>query len=117
MSAPVPDFNPSSAAPAVRLAVDCMGGDSGPSVTLPACRAFLAAHPQAELILVGRPEALAKAKGWPRCTIVPAAEVVDMTDSIEVALRRKSTRRSTPTGICAPGPGPTTSARGRRRDT
>ena len=66
-----------------------MGGDSGPSVTLPACRAFLAAHPQAELILVGRPEALAKAKGWPRCTIVPAAEVVEMTDSIEVALRRK----------------------------
>ena len=29
----------------IRLAVDCMGGDHGPSVTLPACRAFLAAHP------------------------------------------------------------------------
>ena len=32
-------------APTIRLAVDCMGGDHGPSVTLPACRAFLAAHP------------------------------------------------------------------------
>jgi glycerol-3-phosphate acyltransferase PlsX len=38
----------------VRLAVDCMGGDHGPSVTLPACRAFLERHPQAELVLVGR---------------------------------------------------------------
>jgi len=66
-----------------------MGGDHGAAVTLPACRSFLAAHPQAELILVGRAEALAKAKSWPRCTIVAATEVVEMTDSIEVALRRK----------------------------
>jgi len=73
----------------VRLAVDCMGGDHGPSVTLPACRAFLAAHPQAELILVGRPEALSEAAGWPRCTIVTATEVVEMDDAIEIALRKK----------------------------
>jgi len=66
-----------------------MGGDHGAAVTLPACRSFLAAHPQAELILVGRADALAKAKGWSRCTIVAATEVVEMTDSIEVALRRK----------------------------
>ncbi|MEP7058021.1 MAG: phosphate acyltransferase PlsX [Caldimonas sp.] len=73
----------------VRLAVDCMGGDHGPAVTLPACKAFLAAHPEAELILVGRLEALAEARDWPRCTTVGASEVVEMTDSIEVALRRK----------------------------
>jgi glycerol-3-phosphate acyltransferase PlsX len=73
----------------VRLAVDCMGGDHGPAVTLPACRAFLGAHPQAELILVGRAEALASARGWGRCSVVEAGEVVEMTDSIEVALRRK----------------------------
>jgi glycerol-3-phosphate acyltransferase PlsX len=73
----------------VRLSVDCMGGDHGPSVTLPACRAFLAAHPQAELLLVGRPEALADAAAWPRCTIVAASEVVTMDDPVEVALRRK----------------------------
>ena len=51
----------------VRIAIDCMGGDHGPSVTLPAARAFLAAHPQAEVILVGRADALAAARDWPRC--------------------------------------------------
>jgi glycerol-3-phosphate acyltransferase PlsX len=66
-----------------------MGGDHGPSVTLPACRAFLNAHPQAELILVGRAEALAPAAGWERCTIVAATEVVEMDDPVEIALRRK----------------------------
>ena len=73
----------------VRIAVDCMGGDHGPSVTLPACRAFLERHPQAELLLVGRSEDLAPATGWARCTLVPAAEVVAMDDPVEVALRRK----------------------------
>jgi glycerol-3-phosphate acyltransferase PlsX len=73
----------------VRLAVDCMGGDHGPSVTLPACRAFLDTHPQAELLLIGRIDALVPAKAWPRCTLIDATEVVEMHDSIEVALRRK----------------------------
>ncbi len=73
----------------LRLAVDCMGGDHGPSITLPACKAFLANHPQAELVLVGRPDALAEAAQWPRCRIVAATEVVTMEDPIEVALRRK----------------------------
>ena len=77
-----------SASP-IRLAVDLMGGDHGPAVTLPACRAFLAAHPEAELVLVGRDEAIAQAAGWPRCTRVAASEVVEMTDSVETALRRK----------------------------
>ena len=78
-----------ASAPPIRLAVDCMGGDHGPSVTLPACRAFLAAHPAAELILVGRAEALKAAEGWERCTRVTATEVVEMSDSVEVALRKK----------------------------
>ena len=73
----------------IRLAVDCMGGDHGPSVTLPACRAFLDKHPGAELLLVGKPEALAAAAGWPRCRVVAASEVVTMDDPVEVALRRK----------------------------
>ena len=34
----------------IRIAVDCMGGDHGVAVTLPACRAFLDAHPDAELV-------------------------------------------------------------------
>ncbi|MDL2338534.1 MAG: phosphate acyltransferase PlsX [Pseudomonadota bacterium] len=73
----------------VRLAVDCMGGDHGPSVVLPACKAFLARHPQAELILVGRPEVLKRVGTWARCHLVEATDVVEMHDPIEVALRRK----------------------------
>ncbi len=66
-----------------------MGGDHGPAVTLPACKAFLEAHPQLELILVGQSQALAIAKAWPRCTLVTATEVVTMDDAVETALRRK----------------------------
>ena len=73
----------------VRIAVDCMGGDHGPAITLPACRAFLDKHPQAELVLVGLAQALGDAAQWPRCTVVLASEVVTMDDNVEVALRRK----------------------------
>ena len=66
-----------------------MGGDHGPSVTLPACRAFIAAHPEAEILLVGREASLCAARSWERCSIVNATEVVEMDDPIEVALRRK----------------------------
>jgi glycerol-3-phosphate acyltransferase PlsX len=66
-----------------------MGGDHGPAATLPGCRAFLASHPQAELILVGTEAALTAAKGWERCKLVFATEVVAMDDPIEVAMRRK----------------------------
>jgi len=74
---------------AVCIAVDCMGGDHGTSVTLPACRAFLERHPKAELLLVGSAAALEAARDWPRCRRVEASEVVTMDDSIEIALRRK----------------------------
>ncbi|HEX4508927.1 MAG TPA: phosphate acyltransferase PlsX, partial [Burkholderiaceae bacterium] len=73
----------------VRLAVDCMGGDVGPAVTLPACEAFLKQHADAELLLVGEPTALASAAQWKRCTILPASQVVTMHDSVKVALSRK----------------------------
>ena len=66
-----------------------MGGDHGPDVILPACRAFVAAHPTVELLLVGRADALAAGAAWPRCRIVPATEVVEMHDPVELALRRK----------------------------
>ncbi|WP_144327441.1 phosphate acyltransferase PlsX [Tepidimonas charontis] len=76
----------------IRIAVDCMGGDFGPAVTVPACAAFAAACPQAQLLLVGQPQALAAlpaALSPDRCRVVPASEVVTMDDPVEVALRRK----------------------------
>jgi glycerol-3-phosphate acyltransferase PlsX len=70
------------------LAVDCMGGDHGPRVTLVACRRFLDTHPEAKLLLVGLPDALSSFS-HPRAQVVAATEVVAMDDPIEVALRRK----------------------------
>jgi len=73
----------------VRIAVDCMGGDHGPVVTLPACRSFLDKHPRAELVLVGSAQALVAASALPRSRVVVATEVVTMDDPVEVALRKK----------------------------
>jgi len=76
----------------ISIAVDCMGGDHGPAVTLPACAAFLSSHPDARLVLVGRPDVLGSLPAGldtARCTVVFAAEVVSMDDPVEVALRRK----------------------------
>ncbi|MES2360514.1 MAG: phosphate acyltransferase PlsX [Pseudomonadota bacterium] len=79
----------------IRIAVDAMGGDIGPSVTIPASLAFLDGHPDAALVVVGQPEAFAvqpqyaRLQAHPRCQIVAASEVVTMDDPIEIALRRK----------------------------
>lgn len=79
----------------IRIAVDVMGGDVGPAITLPASLAFLDEHANAALILVGQPEALAlhslyaQLKKHPRCEFIYASEIVTMDDPIEIALRRK----------------------------
>ena len=72
----------------ITIAVDCMGGDHGPRVTLPACRQFLLKHPDAHLLLVGLAEPL-QSFVHPRATVIAASEVVTMDDPLEVALRRK----------------------------
>jgi len=72
-----------------------MGGDHGPSVTIPAAVAFANRQPEAELILVGLENDLraelkkCKAEHHPRLSVVHASEMVAMDDPIEVALRRK----------------------------
>jgi len=65
-----------------------MGGDHGPRVTLAACRRFLYAQPDAQLLLVGMQDSL-RTFDHPRARVVPATEVVAMDDSVESALRRK----------------------------
>ena len=72
----------------ITLAVDCMGGDHGPDVTLAACRQFLEHHPDARLLLVGQPASL-QALVHERASVVAASQVVTMDDPVEVALRRK----------------------------
>lgn len=79
----------------VTLVVDAMGGDHGISVTVPASCAFLSSHADVNIILVGNTEAIEQALGElsdlprDRIQIIAATEVVQMDDSIEVALRRK----------------------------
>jgi phosphate acyltransferase len=77
------------------IAVDAMGGDHGPSVTVPACLDFLASHPESELLLVGLAEPLerelarARSSHRGRITVVPAAEVVAMDEDVRTAIRTK----------------------------
>ena len=72
-----------------------MGGDHGPSVTVPAAISFVNREPDAELILVGREDVIhaellkRKVANHPRITVLHASEVVEMDDNLEVALRRK----------------------------
>ncbi|MDQ2988499.1 MAG: phosphate acyltransferase PlsX, partial [Pseudomonadota bacterium] len=79
----------------ITLSIDCMGGDHGPSVTVPAAVSFLAAEAGANFILVGKADAIQaelhklKASNHPRLSVVNASEVVTMDDPLEVALRRK----------------------------
>jgi len=79
----------------IRLAIDCMGGDVGLPVTLPAARAFAARHANVHMLLVGDATAITQAlkvqrrldRSW--YEIAHASEVVTMDDAVEVALRRK----------------------------
>lgn len=79
----------------IKISIDCMGGDHGPAVTIPAAISFVNHEPRAELILVGLEEAIRgelkkhKATDHSRLSIVNATEVVAMDDPLEVALRRK----------------------------
>jgi glycerol-3-phosphate acyltransferase PlsX len=79
----------------IKISIDCMGGDHGPSATIPAAISFLHNEPEAELILVGLQDVIRaelkkhKADAHPRLSIVHASEQITMDDPLEVALRRK----------------------------
>ena len=77
----------------VTIAVDTMGGDHGPPVTVAAALAFLAATPDARVILVGREAALREVldrdRPNDRIAIHDASEVVEMHEPPADALRHK----------------------------
>lgn len=80
---------------AITLAVDCMGGDHGPAVTLPAVFEFLRQDADCAAILVGREEALraefdrVAGEFGGRLEIQHASEVVGMDEAVATALRSK----------------------------
>ena len=79
----------------ITIALDAMGGDHGPGVTVPAALAALDQEPGIKLILVGQRETLAaelkrlNASESDRLSIHHASEVVTMDEPPAEALRRK----------------------------
>jgi glycerol-3-phosphate acyltransferase PlsX len=79
----------------VSIAVDAMGGDHGPSITVPAALAVLRSAPQLHITLVGKADVLqpliaAQALEFgARLHVRDAAEVVTMDERPQDALRKK----------------------------
>jgi len=79
----------------VTVAIDAMGGDHGPSITLSAALKFLEATPDARVIAVGLEAPMRAAVGKlssparDRLTLRAASEVVEMHEPPADALRRK----------------------------
>jgi len=79
----------------VTLAIDAMGGDHGPTVTIPAAVEYLRLFPEDTIVLVGIPDAIEAelqalgAKSGVHLRIHPATEVVGMDESPQAALRSK----------------------------
>ena len=79
----------------IKIALDAMGGDHGAHVTVPAAANFLAANPQAQIILVGQEPVLraemksAGLSGDTRVRVQHASEIVTMDEAIKAALRGK----------------------------
>ncbi|MBI4356856.1 MAG: phosphate acyltransferase PlsX [Gammaproteobacteria bacterium] len=81
--------------PILTIAIDAMGGDHGPSVTVPASLKVLATTSHVNLILVGDQSAIlrilsAEKERWSnRITIHPTTQVVEMDEPPARALRTK----------------------------
>ncbi|MEW6689483.1 MAG: phosphate acyltransferase PlsX, partial [Pseudomonadota bacterium] len=79
----------------ITVAVDCMGGDHGPHVTVPACLDFQRTDPEVDLVLVGVRDAIQAelaargAAAGPRLRVHHAAEVVAMDEPPVQAMRYK----------------------------
>ncbi len=79
----------------ITIALDAMGGDHGPRVTVSAALAFLESQSEARVALVGQPDAIEgelrrlAAGANERLQLVPATEVVRMDEPPAQALRTK----------------------------
>lgn len=82
----------STAAERVRVAVDAMGGDHGPSEVVPGSLAYAREHPADEVILVGDGQRIRDAarSALPvNVRLVAASQVVEMEEAPALALREK----------------------------
>lgn len=79
---------------AITLAIDCMGGDHGPGVTVPAALAFARRFPESRIILIGledriRPLLKGADVDAERVSVHHASQVVAMDESPALALKNK----------------------------
>lgn len=78
----------------IRLAIDCMGGDFGVKVTVPAAIHFVKSHPDTHVILVGKSDQIKRRlKRYPhdseRVSVINADEIISMDEGPAQALRTK----------------------------
>ncbi len=79
----------------ITVAIDAMGGDHGPHVTIPAALKALEADAELNIVLVGLSDAITaelksqKVSPGPRLRIHHASEVVTMDESPQLALKNK----------------------------
>ena len=75
----------------VRIAVDAMGGDHGPSEVVPGALSYARAHPEDRVILVGDEQIVGALAGPlpPNVSIVHASQVIGMDEHPALALREK----------------------------
>lgn len=84
----------------ITIAIDAMGGDHGPSATIPAALQFLGQSNDCRVLLVGKPEVIQAelkrahaddvvGRGTARLKVIEATDVVDMDEDIRSAIRNK----------------------------
>jgi phosphate acyltransferase len=76
----------------ITVAIDCMGGDHGPCVTVPAALGFVRAHEDVRVVLVGLEDKIRPLLGNvsdSRVSVRHASEVVAMDEPPALALRNK----------------------------
>lgn len=75
----------------IRLAVDAMGGDHGPTEVVPGSIDHALAHPEDHVLLVGDPARIAQLAPSlpPNVEVVAASQVIEMDEHPAMALREK----------------------------
>ena len=73
----------------LNIAVDLMGGDLGPSSTVPASLEFALSNPKVNITLVGDQDSVSLPELPPNITFLHAPDTISMSDTLSTVLRNK----------------------------
>jgi len=73
----------------MRIAIDLLGGDNAPAVTLAALEELVKLHPEWEYLAVGREEELARLPKAPQIEPVPCGSMMAMDEDVRNLIRKK----------------------------